>query len=59
MPRVGGAVVGSRAGHAGAVLGQQWIIVGGGNNVKGEGRVANCEQTLASAGADSRNSETL
>ncbi|MEW5319576.1 MAG: hypothetical protein WDW38_010721 [Sanguina aurantia] len=35
-PRVGGAAVGSRAGHAGAVLGSQWVIVGGGNNVKGE-----------------------
>ncbi|MEW5304949.1 MAG: hypothetical protein WDW36_007522 [Sanguina aurantia] len=34
-PRVGGAAVGSRAGHAGAVLGSQWVIVGGGNNVKG------------------------
>lgn len=36
IPRTVGAAVGSRAGHAGAVLGSQWVIVGGGNNVKGE-----------------------
>ena len=35
QPEVGGVRVAPRAGHAGAVLGSKWFIVGGGNNVAG------------------------